>query len=151
MGIPTWTQNQKLTKLTHRKDSSFKSTQVKTSVYTCEVAYADLGEAALNYLGEVGIRAKLRPLANSLLLAAVAMAFWLLVGIPSGILAAVRVGRFWDSAGKLFALLGLSRHRVACHSPDRWRLFDDRRPLPAGSHPTLAARQRKLRDASASA
>ena len=70
--------------------------------YTCEVAYADLGEAALNYLGEVGIRAKLRPLANSLLLAAVAMAFWLLVGIPSGILAAVRVGRFWDSAGKLF-------------------------------------------------
>ena len=76
--------------------------------YTCEVAYADLGEAALNYLGEVGIRAKLRPLANSLLLAAVAMAFWLLVGIPSGILAAVRVGRFWDSAGKMFALLGLS-------------------------------------------
>ena len=75
---------------------------------TCEVAYADLGEAALNYLGEVGIRAKLRPLANSLLLAAVAMAFWLLVGIPSGILAAVRVGRFWDSAGKMFALLGLS-------------------------------------------
>ena len=47
-------------------------------------------------------------LPNSLLLAAVAMAFSLLVGIPSGILAAVRVGRFWDSAGKLFALLGLS-------------------------------------------
>jgi peptide/nickel transport system permease protein len=44
----------------------------------------------------------------SLLLALVAMAFSLLVGIPSGILAAVRVGRFWDSAGKLFALLGLS-------------------------------------------
>jgi peptide/nickel transport system permease protein len=33
-------------------------------------------------------------LPNSLLLAAVAMAFSLLVGIPSGILAAVRVGRF---------------------------------------------------------
>src|SRR5882757_2676539 len=47
-------------------------------------------------------------LPNSLLLAAVAMAFSLLVGIPSGILAAVRVGRFWDSAGKIFALLGLS-------------------------------------------
>ena len=47
-------------------------------------------------------------LPNSLILAAVAMAFSLLVGIPSGILAAVRVGRFWDSAGKLFALLGLS-------------------------------------------
>jgi peptide/nickel transport system permease protein len=47
-------------------------------------------------------------LPNSLLLAAVAMAFSLLVGIPSGILAAVRVGQFWDTAGKLFALLGLS-------------------------------------------
>jgi peptide/nickel transport system permease protein len=44
----------------------------------------------------------------SLLLAAVAMAFSLLIGIPSGILAAVHVGRFWDSAGKLFTLLGLS-------------------------------------------
>ena len=47
-------------------------------------------------------------LPNSLLLAAVAMAFSLLVGVPTGILAAVRVGRFWDSAGKLFVLLGLS-------------------------------------------
>jgi peptide/nickel transport system permease protein len=47
-------------------------------------------------------------LPNSLLLASVAMAFSLLIGIPSGILAAVRVGRFWDSAGKIFALLGLS-------------------------------------------
>lgn len=47
-------------------------------------------------------------LPNSLQLAAVAMAFSLLIGIPSGILAAVRVGRFWDSVGKLFALLGLS-------------------------------------------
>ena len=47
-------------------------------------------------------------LPNSLLLAAVAMALSLLIGIPSGILAAVRVGRFWDSAGKIFALLGLS-------------------------------------------
>jgi peptide/nickel transport system permease protein len=47
-------------------------------------------------------------LPNSLLLAAVAMAFSLVVGIPTGILAAVRVGRFWDNAGKLFTLLGLS-------------------------------------------
>ena len=47
-------------------------------------------------------------LPNSLLLAVVAMALSLLVGIPSGILAAVRVDRFWDSAGKIFALLGLS-------------------------------------------
>ena len=47
-------------------------------------------------------------LPNSLLLGVVAMAFSLILGIPSGILAAIRVGRFWDSAGKLFALLGLS-------------------------------------------
>jgi peptide/nickel transport system permease protein len=31
-----------------------------------------------------------------------------LIGIPSGILAAVRVGTVWDGAGKVFALLGLS-------------------------------------------
>lgn len=47
-------------------------------------------------------------LPNSLLLAAVAMAFSLIIGIPSGIIAAVRVGSFWDSIGKVFALLGLS-------------------------------------------
>ena len=47
-------------------------------------------------------------LPNSLILGVAAMGFSLLVGIPSGILAAVRVGRFWDNAGKLFTLLGLS-------------------------------------------
>jgi peptide/nickel transport system permease protein len=47
-------------------------------------------------------------LPNSLILALAAMAFSLLIGIPSGIMAAVRVGRFWDRAGKVFALLGLS-------------------------------------------
>ena len=45
-------------------------------------------------------------LPNSLMLALAAMAFSLLIGIPSGILAAVRVDRWWDSAGKIFALLG---------------------------------------------
>lgn len=47
-------------------------------------------------------------LPNSLLLAFAAMTFSLLIGIPSGILAAVRVNQWWDSAGKIFALLGLS-------------------------------------------
>jgi peptide/nickel transport system permease protein len=47
-------------------------------------------------------------LPNSLLLAAAAMSFSLLIGIPSGIIAAVRVNKWWDSAGKVFALLGLS-------------------------------------------
>ena len=47
-------------------------------------------------------------LPNSLLLALAAMGFSLLIGIPSGILAAIRVNTWWDSAGKVFALLGLS-------------------------------------------
>jgi peptide/nickel transport system permease protein len=47
-------------------------------------------------------------LPSSLLLAAVAMAFSLVIGIPTGIVAAVRVNGWWDSAGKIFALLGLS-------------------------------------------
>jgi ABC-type dipeptide/oligopeptide/nickel transport system permease component len=47
-------------------------------------------------------------LPSSLLLAGAAMGFSLLIGIPTGILAAVRVNRWWDSVGKIFALLGLS-------------------------------------------
>jgi peptide/nickel transport system permease protein len=47
-------------------------------------------------------------LPNSLLLAGAAMTLSLLIGIPTGIIAAVRVNRWWDSAGKIFALLGLS-------------------------------------------
>jgi peptide/nickel transport system permease protein len=47
-------------------------------------------------------------LPSSLLLAVVAMIFSLIIGIPTGIIAAVRVNGWWDSAGKVFALLGLS-------------------------------------------
>lgn len=47
-------------------------------------------------------------LPNSLTLACAAMGFSLVLGIPSGILASVRVGQFWDNAGKMFAMLGLS-------------------------------------------
>ncbi|PYM16768.1 MAG: hypothetical protein DMD81_11635, partial [Candidatus Rokuibacteriota bacterium] len=47
-------------------------------------------------------------LPNSFLLALAAMAFSLLIGIPTGVIAAVRVNGWWDSAGKVFALLGLS-------------------------------------------
>jgi peptide/nickel transport system permease protein len=47
-------------------------------------------------------------LPNSLLLAGAAMTLSLLIGIPTGIIAAVRVNQWWDSAGKIFALLGLS-------------------------------------------
>jgi peptide/nickel transport system permease protein len=44
----------------------------------------------------------------SLLLAAAAMVFSLIIGIPTGIVAAVRVNKWQDSIGKVFALLGLS-------------------------------------------
>jgi len=47
-------------------------------------------------------------LPNSLLLAGAAMGFSLLIGIPTGIMAAVKVGKWWDRVGKIFALLGLS-------------------------------------------
>ncbi|HET9492236.1 MAG TPA: ABC transporter permease [Methylomirabilota bacterium] len=47
-------------------------------------------------------------LPNSLLLASVAMLFSLFIGIPSGILAAVRLNGWWDRVGKIFALLGQS-------------------------------------------
>jgi peptide/nickel transport system permease protein len=47
-------------------------------------------------------------LPHSLMLAAAAMIFSLLIGIPSGIIAAVSVGKFWDNFGKIFSLLGLS-------------------------------------------
>src|SRR5437762_8167701 len=50
----------------------------------------------------------LERLPNSLMLAVVAMAFSLVIGIPSGIIAAMRVNSGWDGAGKVFALLGLS-------------------------------------------
>jgi peptide/nickel transport system permease protein len=43
---------------------------------------------------------------NTIRLAVVAMAFAVLVGVPTGILSAVRVGRKFDNFGKIFALLG---------------------------------------------
>jgi ABC-type dipeptide/oligopeptide/nickel transport system permease component len=50
----------------------------------------------------------LQRLPASLLLAAVAMVISLILGIPIGILSAVRLNTWVDSFGKIFALLGLS-------------------------------------------
>src|ERR1700676_3801266 len=74
--------------------------------FIASFATGDLGESF--YYRTPVLELYFQRLPNSLILAATAMAFSLLVGIPSGILAAVRVGRFWDGAGKVFALLGLS-------------------------------------------
>jgi len=70
------------------------------------LAHGDLGQSF--YYQTPVSELYLSRLPYSLLLAASAMVFSLVIGIPSGVLASVRVGRFWDSAGKLFALLGLS-------------------------------------------
>jgi ABC-type dipeptide/oligopeptide/nickel transport system permease component len=79
---------------------------VQYLLFMANLARGDLGQSF--YYQMPVSELYLSRLPNSLLLAAAAMSFSLLVGIPTGILAAVRVGTFWDSAGKLFALLGLS-------------------------------------------
>jgi peptide/nickel transport system permease protein len=79
---------------------------VQYFLFMANLARGDLGQSF--YYQMPVLELYLSRLPNSLLLAAVAMSFSLLVGIPTGMLAAVRVGTFWDSAGKLFTLLGLS-------------------------------------------
>lgn len=76
------------------------------AVFLFSLLRGDLGESF--YYQTPVVELYMARLPNSLALAASAMAFSLLLGIPTGILAAVKVGRIWDSAGKLFALLGLS-------------------------------------------
>jgi peptide/nickel transport system permease protein len=79
---------------------------VQYAAFVASVLRGDFGKSF--YYRQSVFELYLSRLPNSLLLAAVAMGFSLLIGIPSGILAAVRVNRWWDSAGKVFALLGLS-------------------------------------------
>src|ERR1700726_3900148 len=83
-----------------------RSIWVEYASFVASLAQGDFGQSF--YYRTPVFELYLTRLPNSLLLASAAMAFSLLIGIPSGILAAVRVGRFWDSAGKVFALLGLS-------------------------------------------
>jgi peptide/nickel transport system permease protein len=45
---------------------------------------------------------------NTLLLAGASMAFTLLIGLPVGIMSAVKVGSWFDNFGKVFALMGQS-------------------------------------------
>jgi peptide/nickel transport system permease protein len=79
---------------------------VQYGSFMASLAQGDFGQSF--YYRTPVFELYLSRLPNSLLLALAAMAFSLLIGIPSGILAAVRVGRFWDRAGKVFSLLGLS-------------------------------------------
>jgi len=78
---------------------------VQYAVFVKGLLKADFGRSF--YYRTPVLELYLERLPNSLLLAVVAMAFSLAIGIPSGILAAVRVNGGWDRAGKIFALLGL--------------------------------------------
>jgi ABC-type dipeptide/oligopeptide/nickel transport system permease component len=79
---------------------------VQYALFMLSLFHGDLGQSFYYQVPVTQLYFERLP--NSLLLAAVAMTFSLVVGIPSGILAAVRVGQFWDNAGKIFTLLGLS-------------------------------------------
>jgi peptide/nickel transport system permease protein len=83
-----------------------RSIWVQYASFVASLAQGDFGQSF--YYRTPVFELYLSRLPNSLVLALTAMAFSLLIGIPSGILAAVRVGGFWDRAGKVFALLGLS-------------------------------------------
>jgi peptide/nickel transport system permease protein len=79
---------------------------VQYGLFMASVLTGDLGQSF--YYRTPVLELYWSRLPYSVMLAAAAMALSLIIGIPSGILAAVRVGRFWDSIGKVFALLGLS-------------------------------------------
>jgi peptide/nickel transport system permease protein len=79
---------------------------VQYGSFLAHLARGDLGQS-FYYKTDV-LELYLSRLPSSLLLAAVAMTFSLVIGIPTGVVAAVRVNGWWDSAGKVFALLGLS-------------------------------------------
>lgn len=79
---------------------------VQYGLFMVSLFHGDLGHSF--YYQMPVMELYLSRLPNSVVLAGAAMLFSLAIGIPAGILAAVHVGRFWDSLGKLFTLLGLS-------------------------------------------
>jgi len=83
-----------------------RSLLVQYGTFVKDIVRGDFGRSF--YYRTPVLELYLSRLPNSLLLALAAMAFSLLIGIPTGILAAVRVNSWWDSGGKIFALLGLS-------------------------------------------
>jgi ABC-type dipeptide/oligopeptide/nickel transport system permease component len=79
---------------------------VQYGVFVSNIVRGDFGKSI--YYRIPAFDLYLQRLPASLLLAAVAMAISLLLGIPIGILSAVRLNTWVDSFGKIFALLGLS-------------------------------------------
>ena len=79
---------------------------VQYYVFMKNMARGDFGKSI--YYRVPAFELYLQRLPASLLLALVAMVISLVLGIPIGILSAVRVNSWIDSFGKIFALLGLS-------------------------------------------
>jgi ABC-type dipeptide/oligopeptide/nickel transport system permease component len=79
---------------------------VQYAVFVSNIARGDFGKSI--YYRIPAFDLYLQRLPASLLLAAVAMAISLILGIPIGIFSAVRVNTWVDGFGKIFAILGLS-------------------------------------------
>ena len=79
---------------------------IQYGVFLANMARGDFGMSI--YYREPAFELYLQRLPASLLLTAVAMSISLLIGIPIGILSAVRVNSWLDSIGKTFSILGLS-------------------------------------------
>ena len=90
----------------HHKFGLDRPLWVQYAWFMAALLRGDLGQSFYYQTPVMGLY--LSRLPYSLELAAVAMLFSLSIGVPAGILAAVNVGGFWDNAGKLFTLLGLS-------------------------------------------
>jgi peptide/nickel transport system permease protein len=83
-----------------------RSWPVQYAAFVANVFTGELGHS-FNYEMPVSTLYFQR-LPNSLELALAATLISFVIGIPAGILSAVRVNGFWDNVGKLIALLGLS-------------------------------------------
>jgi peptide/nickel transport system permease protein len=79
---------------------------VQYGIFIANMARGDFGMSI--YYREPAFELYLQRLPASLLLTAVAMSISLLIGIPIGILSAVRVDSWLDTIGKTFSILGLS-------------------------------------------
>src|SRR5262249_327833 len=90
----------------HRQFGLDRPLFVQYVLFMTALFQGDLGQAFYYHTPVMSLYMARLP--YSIELAAVAMAFSLVIGIPAGILAAVQIGRFWDQFGKLFTLLGLS-------------------------------------------
>src|SRR5207302_3333794 len=90
----------------HHKFGLDQPLPVQYGLFMWSLFHGDLGQSF--YYQTPVFELYLQRLPNSLLLAFVAMALSLVIGIPSGVLASVQVGKFWDNFGKMFTLLGLS-------------------------------------------